>query len=332
MVQGGDWQQTADRTKIVDYARRHGIRIVVLPYSKNISSTAIKERAFNSLSEARREKQLQFDLATQLSLPAVDHLYTYEASDPERTARVAERISSIGALLDPLTVADIGRGRSLVIDGTNRLEALRLLGARCAPVQRVRYLDHNSVKLRGNEHYIDAHPAQVLALVARAGVPLRIHQPTAGLQRFGADTLALIYADGAVHALPSTRNWVSNVERLNALVRSYKGQIPFRRKSEIGNLIGEAGVLVKFRAFTPSDLVVLISKRMVLESGITWHIPETTVVRFRVPLMKLKEGFDSRRDADRYIRGLVDARQRRHSIRRYLSSVYICDEWEPSEC
>ena len=168
--------------------------------------------------------------------------------------------------------------------------------------------------------------------MARAGVPLRIHQPTAGVQRFGADTLALIYADGTVHALPSTRNWVSNIERLNALVRSYKGQIPFRRKSEMGNLIGEAGVLVKFRAVTPSDLVVLISKRMVLESGITWHIPETTVVRFRVPLMKLKEGFDSRRDADRYIRGLVDARQRRHSIRRYLSSVYICDEWEPSEC
>jgi hypothetical protein len=123
---------------------------------------------------------------------------------------------------------------------------------------------------------------------------------------------------------------MGDIERLNTLVRSYKTAIPFRRKSEVDNLIGEAGVLVKFRALTPSDLVVLISKRMVLETGITWHIPESTVVRFQVPLRQLREGFESRHEADCYMRDLVDARQRGHSIRRYLSHVYICDEWEPS--
>ena len=328
MVQGGDWYRTGDRSKIVDYARRHGIRIVVLPYTKGVSSTAIKERVFHSLNEARRDKQLEYDLATRLALVPLPRLSTYEASDPERTARVAKRITAIGALLDPLVVADLGGGRLLVVDGTNRLEALRHLGAEWAPVQRVRYFDARDIQLRGNEHYVDGDAAQFLAFVEQSGVPLATHASPRRGHRYGAKNLALIYADGVARSLPTSGEWKNDVERLNALVRSYKGRIPFRRKSEVGNLIGDASVLVRFRPFSPSEMIVLVSQGVTLETGITWHIPESTVIRFEVPLTQLKKGFDSPSEADRFMRDLIAARQAHHSVRRYWSNIYICDEWE----
>ncbi len=328
LVQGGDWYHTGDRSKVVEYARRHGIRIVVLSYTKGVSSTAIKERVFHSLSEARREKQLEYDLAMRLALMPIRRLVTYEDSDPERTARVAERITALGALLDPLVVADLGRGGSLVVDGTNRLEALRRLGAHWAPVQRVAYFDARDIQVCGNEHYIDADAGQVLGLVENARVPLAPHASGRRAPRLGAGTLALIYADGAARSVPASGEWKHDVHRLNALVRSYKGRLPFRRKSEVGNLIGRADVLVKFRPFSPSDIKALVAMGITLETGITWHIPESTVIRFEVPLTQLTQGFDSRPAADRYMRELIEARQARRSVRRYWSNVYICDEWE----
>jgi rfaE bifunctional protein nucleotidyltransferase chain/domain len=44
MVQGQDWTKTGDRTEIIRYLKKNGIRLIQFPDVKNISSTKIKKR------------------------------------------------------------------------------------------------------------------------------------------------------------------------------------------------------------------------------------------------------------------------------------------------
>lgn len=44
MVQGDDWPQQTDRVEIMNYLNKHNIRLVLVPYTKEISDTEIKRR------------------------------------------------------------------------------------------------------------------------------------------------------------------------------------------------------------------------------------------------------------------------------------------------
>ena len=44
MVQGSDWQETDDRTKIIKFLKENNIRLVQFPYTKNVSTSDIKNR------------------------------------------------------------------------------------------------------------------------------------------------------------------------------------------------------------------------------------------------------------------------------------------------
>lgn len=44
VVQGDDWIQSGDRTRLIQYLKEHHIRLVLFPYTQGISSTEIKRR------------------------------------------------------------------------------------------------------------------------------------------------------------------------------------------------------------------------------------------------------------------------------------------------
>jgi len=48
MIQGDDWPLQADRTKVMQYLKDHGIKLVLVPYTKEISDTEIKRRIWES--------------------------------------------------------------------------------------------------------------------------------------------------------------------------------------------------------------------------------------------------------------------------------------------
>lgn len=44
MIQGDDWPRTGDRTEVIHYLKEHDIKLVLIPYTKDISSSEIKRR------------------------------------------------------------------------------------------------------------------------------------------------------------------------------------------------------------------------------------------------------------------------------------------------
>lgn len=141
IVQGDDWLHSADRATALEYIRAHGIRLVLLPRTEGISTTEIRKRVQRSV---RRDEMMLLNSVRAIPLPK---LRLYEEYDEEKVLRLVDRISASGLFLNPIAVVE----ELVVIDGVNRLEALRRLGATVVPCVVYNYGD---VDLQGNVHFI----------------------------------------------------------------------------------------------------------------------------------------------------------------------------------
>lgn len=329
MIQGGDWQKTADRSKIINFAEKNNIRVVQFPYTRGISTSAIKEKIYESLHKAKRDKSLEFNLEERVKIVPLNFLLIYENYDPIRTKKIVGRIRNSGWFLNPITVGAIGQpGKFLVIDGVNRLEAMRELGAKYISVQIVNYLNSDEADLRGNEHYLNMAPKRFFNLLAGNNIKAQEYKPSGEFTEVGERNLCLIYSEKKTYSLQNSNILERDVDVLNRLVRSYSGKTVIRRKSEVGNLTDGVKLLIRFKKFSPSDIVELALKNLRLESGITWHLIQNSVIRFKIPFKDLHRGFRNEKEATKYIQKLIREKSKNLAIRRYLSNVYICDEWE----
>jgi cytidyltransferase-like protein len=142
VVQGDDWLFSADRTSALNYLRDNGIRLVLLPRTQGISTTEIRKRV-----ERSRRRDEQF-LRERLRLVPMAELKRYEAFEEAKVAKLIAKIRADGTFFNPVSVVR----EMIVIDGANRLEALRRLDARFVPC--VVY-DYSEIDLLGNVHFIN---------------------------------------------------------------------------------------------------------------------------------------------------------------------------------
>jgi cytidyltransferase-like protein len=142
VVQGDDWLFSADRTEALKYLREHSIRLVLLPRTPGISTTEIRRRVARS---GRRDEQF---LRERLRMVPVEQLRRYEEHDESKVQHLVAKISSERVFFNPISIVR----ENIVIDGANRFEALRRLGAKAVPC--VVY-DYSDVDLLGNVHFIN---------------------------------------------------------------------------------------------------------------------------------------------------------------------------------
>lgn len=141
MVQGDDWEKTSDRTKTIEFLEAHNIRLKLLPYTKDISTTEIRNRILNQVD--RHDKDF---IVNSVKLLKIADLKIYEEFNEDKTQELVFRIDSSKEFINPITVTKEG----LVIDGVNRLEAMRRLGAKYISALVV---DYDDVELRANVHF-----------------------------------------------------------------------------------------------------------------------------------------------------------------------------------
>ena len=333
MVQGGDWLKSGDRTEIIRYLTENNIKLVQFPYTRDISTIEIKKRVYSDLKQAEREKASDFNFYERLKLVPIDNLLTYEDFDSERVEKLIHSISASKTFFNPLTVGNIGeKNRYLLIDGTNRLEALKRLKAPYVFIQIVDYLNPSEVELKGNEHYLSCFPSKFKLLMTKAGISLEsVRKSDSSLTyRNNGNLLAMIYIEKRAYRLNVQGNLDLDrkTEQLNKFVGSYKNNCRVCRKSEMGDVSQNYPIVIKFKKFTPSDIVEIVSRNLRLESGVTWHVVDNSVIHFRIPLKILIKGFEGEKEADLVLRDIIKKKMNNFSIRRYSSNIYVCDEWE----
>lgn len=143
VVQGDDWLHSGDRSAALAYFAEKKIRLVLLPRTEGISTTEIRNRISRSVRNDGRF------LLERLRLVPIGDLRLYEAYEELKVLRLMEKIRREGIFFNPISIVR----EMIVIDGNNRLEALRRIGAKWIPV--VMY-DYAEIDLVANVHFIKA--------------------------------------------------------------------------------------------------------------------------------------------------------------------------------
>lgn len=192
VVQGDDWLFSADRTTALNYLREGGIRLVLLPRTQGISTTEIRKRVERS---GRRDERF---LRERLRLVPIDQLKRYEAHDDAKVGRLVEKIRAERVFFNPISVVR----EMIVIDGANRFEALKRLGARFAPC--VIY-DYSDIDLLGNVHYLNGGVRTRMSEFAREeGDRVEFPRRTPDDIRAAADSGQLIPNGETFHRVPQS--------------------------------------------------------------------------------------------------------------------------------
>lgn len=147
VVQGDDWLYSGERTEIIALFKQMRTRLILLPRTEHISSTEIKRR----ISDSNRRDD---EVLKNLRLLPIDGLSRYEEHDEAKVASLMQKIRQDGVYFNPLTVgtwAADGATMNIVVDGANRLEALRRLKARNVPCM---LFDYRQIDLQPNVHYV----------------------------------------------------------------------------------------------------------------------------------------------------------------------------------
>jgi disulfide oxidoreductase YuzD len=111
-----------------------------VPYTKDISSTEIKRRI---LDQERNDRDF---ILNNVKLLPIESLKLYEKYDEDKVNKLVEKIRKEEFFFNPITINEY----HIVIDGVNRLEALKRLGAQFVTSLMINYKD---VDLAQNIHY-----------------------------------------------------------------------------------------------------------------------------------------------------------------------------------
>ena len=280
----------------------------------------------------------------------MDRLLLHEEADAGRVRRLADALRRDRVLHNPPIVVPLapsarggaaqsarreshesgGDGRAVVLDGANRVTALRALGIPHIVVQLVSYDDPN-VRLSVWRHYAaEAVPGALRAAAADLGsaVPVDDEAGAASQIAAGDGIAAIIDARGGIllRRAGDTAAAGDVLCRLAGLYRDGRAvhRIDAGTLDELRAAYG-VGALVLFRRFEKSEILDLAVEGGRLPAGITRHVIPGRALRLNTPLAWLADRIDV---AVKQAAFDAQLRQRwqAHGVRYYAEPTFLFDE------
>jgi len=245
-----------------------------------------------------------------LRLIEIGRLILHEAHDDERLARVRTRIEAEGIQRNPVIVAAFG-DELLVLDGAHRVHALRNLDAHLALVQIV----EPPASAESWAHLVGGAGIEKL----REGDEVEISEGDsqdgwlAEVETAGGMRFSLRSRDRGLPAEVRALWEMQEAYPMDGEVRRVGSDEPVR--------LSTAEAIVRYRTFSPEELVEVVRCGTVLPAGITRFRVEERVLGVRFPLRSLRSEDAAAANAD--LRGFVEESWRENRIRRYAEPVVL---------
>jgi hypothetical protein len=266
-------------------------------------------------------------------VPAAE-LLLHEQHDAQRSEPLMRRLQTDGVLKNPPIVAPIrGEQRCVVLDGANRVTAMRALGIAHIAVQVVDYEDaelildtwHHLVKGVGIEHFKGM-------LQAVQGVKIELADAAhARAQLARREILAFVeYPNGDVWSLQASGDLHQRIQRLNEIVDLYKvrGRIFRANTDHLPSLLpfhDDVAALVVFPRFAPAEIIDLARVGACLPAGITRHLIPRRALRINLPLTVLS-GDASLAEKNAWLVHWLKQKTGSRTVRYYHESTFLFDE------
>jgi phosphoglycerate dehydrogenase-like enzyme len=272
-----------------------------------------------------------------LRVVAVEQLLPHEYHNPERVARLAERVVADGLLANPPLVAPLDDERYMVLDGATRVTAFRQLGYPHMVVQVVEPGREN-LQLHTWFHAIRGSSVEEFVHLVQTTPGLRLTEmPVEGLARALWERGALGYLvtvdqQGFLleQAQPGLREDGSWITPLTELVNRYGewGEVERTLNNDVTQLRSQHNDLVGLIVFPQFALEIvmgLVARGQLLPAGITRFVVPGRILRLNVPLTVLasNEPLNKKRD---WLDRLVQTKLAGRSVRYYEEPVLLLDE------
>jgi L-serine kinase (ATP) / ParB family transcriptional regulator, heme-responsive regulator len=251
-----------------------------------------------------------FDLRVVPLMQVVPH----EEPEPRRVAKVVERLASDTVLSNPPLVAEVD-DRLVLLDGANRIAALRALAYRHVIVQVVPAAE---VRLEMWHHaLLDVTPDRLMAALTTAPT-LELRPGTGGpcTVRLASGRGWSVRPEAGVHPFAA----------LSSLVSAYVDLAVVRRTTEPDIAAHpDAAAVVAFPQLGMDDVLGAVRADVRLPAGVTRFVVTGRVLLLNAALDPLRSDRPVE-ELNEWLGGLVAGRRAEARIRYYPEAVYVLDD------
>ena len=272
----------------------------------------------------------------RLDILPVDQIVPHEYHDEQRAYPLMETLRQQGILRNPPIVMPFGdgSGRYMILDGTNRVTAVRLLGVPHVIAQVVEP-DMPGLALRTWNHVVWGMEPDAFRALLEKTVPSL--QPAAAslaesVEALHARRLMLVVSlpDGRVLTAPALSDDAAMLDVLNAVVRAYQGKASLDRTSEhdahaLEALYPDISGVVIFPPFEIRRVQQLVAAGHLFPPGITRFIVSPRALRVNYPLEALAsdEPLEAKRER---LQAWLQARLAAKGVRYYAEATVLYDD------
>ena len=265
----------------------------------------------------------------ELHILALDQIVLHEEADMERVARLVDRFSADGFLKNPPVVGRPPGGRPVVLDGANRVTALRKLRYPHVLVQELD-LFQGGLHLESWHHAVEGIPSETLLEEAAEvegvevveGEDPHISHPTV-LARYR-------FPLGRSVTLRGSQDLLARVRQLYGITRVYHRFSNFDRVSYSGmehlkRHYPNLTALISFRRFTLEELNEITARDEKVPSGITRILLPKRALRFNIQLEVLRADL-SLAEKEEWLQQTIRQKVTEKAIRFYREPTFFFDE------
>lgn len=270
----------------------------------------------------------------KLEVLPVENIFPHEHYDEQRAYPLMEKLREHGVLKNPPIVMPFADAsdRYMILDGTNRVAAVRLLGIPHVVAQVVEP-DLPGLALRTWNHVVWGLPPEAFLAALQEAVPQL--QPSVSLQLSVAALherklmLVVSLPDGRVFSAPAQDDLGKTLELLNAAARAYR-QASLDRTSEhdaqvLKALYPDISGVVIFPPFKIREVQSLVEEGHLFPPGITRFIVSPRALRVNYPLAALAADAPLEAKRER-LQAWLQERLASKGVRYYAEATVLYDD------
>ena len=264
----------------------------------------------------------------ELHMAGLDDVVLHEDPDMERVARLVDRFSADGVLKNPPVVGRSKGHRRIVLDGANRVTALRKLGYTHVLVQELDLFDpglgletwHHAIERLSAEELL-AHAASVEGVTI-----LEEESPQRKTSRSRSVRVSRWKGGFSSGGRGPGREGRAAPQPHQVYHRfAYFDRVSYTNLGDLARNYRNFTALVTFRPFTLEDLQELTHWDRRVPSGVTRVLLPKRALRFNIQLEMLRAGL-SLEEKEAWLQQTILERVADKSIRFYREPTFFFDE------
>jgi len=240
----------------------------------------------------------------------IDSIRLQEGVTDEKAHMLADNMSKLGEIINPVVVAPLKNKSYVQLDGASRLAALSILGV---PWAFVHVVDYKDVFLTT---WVHATTMDSSALRRLDDQDTDIRLTEIRQRRIGGEGIegynlvaTAMFADGDTFGIYSSGGLIKRAKTAGQLIGLYKLK-PEQRVDidddginvaiEAARKLGSDGVAVEYANYSQGEVMQVVEAGEILPPGVTKHRLEQRVL-MNYPLDRLLNSYLSQRDQDRLL-------------------------------